>query len=116
MAFPATGSRGDTRLLAWRKVLGYLQNQAGALAANNPNKNDGLRTVLRKVLNALHGQSGEGHGTFGTVVSASGGGGGGGNQRYVQQANGSWLGTDGDFMISFSSANNRWEISRMTIL
>lgn len=60
MAYPATQSRGDTRLLAWRKVLGQLQNQPGALAANNPNKNDGLRRVLVKVLNALLRRSGEG--------------------------------------------------------
>lgn len=50
-----TALLSDTRLRIWKKILGYYQNQAGALAANNPTINDTLRITKQKVLCAKKG-------------------------------------------------------------
>lgn len=57
MSFPTTNTRGDTRLWKWKKILGVLQNAPGALAGNNPRRNDTRRWTIIKVLAALRGVS-----------------------------------------------------------
>ena len=46
---------GNSRLILWKKILQYYQNQSGALAHNNPKQTDTLRETLVKLLRALQG-------------------------------------------------------------
>jgi hypothetical protein len=45
----------DTRLIRLLRILGSLQNRAGANPANNPNRRDTPRRLLVKMLRALNG-------------------------------------------------------------
>lgn len=49
--------RTDTKWLRWVKMLGQYQNEAGALAANNPLRGDPIRVVKQKLLCAINGVS-----------------------------------------------------------
>lgn len=51
----ATPRRRDTLLRVWTKALGARQNLDGALSANNPRRQDTLRVIKQKTLNAING-------------------------------------------------------------
>jgi hypothetical protein len=53
VSFPTTNARADGKLRKWKKILGRLQNAAGALSVNNPKPADGLRRTKVKVLRAF---------------------------------------------------------------
>lgn len=50
-----TQRRSDPKWVVYAKWLGVLQNQAGALAANNPRRFDGRRVLQEKINCALNG-------------------------------------------------------------
>ena len=50
-----TPRRSDSRWVVTAKWLGVLQNQNGALTANNPRRSDGLRVLREKINCALNG-------------------------------------------------------------
>lgn len=47
--------RRDTKWFRWLRILGRLQNTAGANPANNPSRLDTLRQLKYKVLKAVRG-------------------------------------------------------------
>ncbi len=51
----ATKQYADTRLVRLLRILGSVQNRAGANPANNPNRRDTPRRVMVKMLRALNG-------------------------------------------------------------
>lgn len=50
-----TPSRLDTKGRVWKKILGAYQNKAGALAGNDPARNDTVQQTRQKVNKALKG-------------------------------------------------------------
>lgn len=50
----ATPRRTDSRWFRWLKILGVIQNEAGADPDNNPRRSDTIRMLQEKVNKALN--------------------------------------------------------------